>query len=322
MEACICTLFEGNYHFGVSALTNSLFAQGFRGSVYAGYRGQLPSWALGATLNPNLNWEGATTLKVDKDLNIHFLPLVTDYHLTNYKPDFMLKLWDGIAGNVEAMFYFDPDIVLCAPWAFLEKWVNCGVALCEDVNSPLTNNHPIRNAWRKYFRNYGLQLSFKNQIYVNGGFVGVIKRDKSFLSTWKSVQEAMAPAIGGLKHSALAEVAEVPKEADGAFAPFYKTDQDALNANIEAWEGETSLLAKEAMGFINGSTVMYHALDTPKPWNRSQLGSALKGIPPRAVDKEYWKHTNGPIKPYSTSYLRIEKMMIGITVFIGRFYKK
>jgi hypothetical protein len=36
---------------------------------------------------------------------------------------------------------FDPDIVVVTPGVVLKNVVNCGVALCEDVNSPLQKYH-------------------------------------------------------------------------------------------------------------------------------------------------------------------------------------
>src|SRR5690606_17172698 len=117
----------------------------------AGYRGELPDWALNARENPALEWPGGRTLEIGHELQLHFLPLKTNYHLTNYKPDFMIGLWKGPAKQATAMFYFDPDIVLNVPWGLFEKWVLCGVALCEDVNSPMLENYPRRIAWRNIF---------------------------------------------------------------------------------------------------------------------------------------------------------------------------
>ena len=118
MNSSVCTLFEDTYHNGVAALINSLCHQGYQGVVYAGYRGVLPRWALKAQENVSLQWPGSSILEVTQEITVHFLPLNTSYHLTNYKPDFMLKLWDGQAKEVEAIFYFDPDIVVSAPWTF------------------------------------------------------------------------------------------------------------------------------------------------------------------------------------------------------------
>src|SRR5450631_3672108 len=97
MTTAICTLFENNYHYGVAALTNSLYISGYRGAIYAGYRGTLPPWCLNAKENKLLNWPDSKTLEVADGIQIHFLPLNTPYHLANYKPDFMLSLLNGPA---------------------------------------------------------------------------------------------------------------------------------------------------------------------------------------------------------------------------------
>lgn len=321
MISSICTLFEGHYHFGVAGLANSLYYQGYKGSLYAGYRGNLPGWCNSAIVNHDLNWDGARTLTVSQDFCIHFLPLVTDYHFTNYKPDFMLDLLNGPASFVESLFYFDPDIVVTAYWKAFEDWVNCGIALCEDVNSPLAENHPRRAAWRTYFDTKGYTLKFKDCIYSNGGFIGVSVRDKSFLELWKNIQIDMAPRVGGLNRSALSGK-KIPKEERGPFSPFSKTDQDALNAAVEAWDGKVSLLGKEAMAFSAGLSLMPHALGHPKPWQWKPLSQALNGTPPRLVDREYWKAVNGPIITHSAGLVKRRRMFINFAAFIGRFYRR
>ena len=112
MNSAICTLFEGNYHYGVATLSNSLFKQGFRGTIYVGYRGELPNWVLNGKNDPIGKWKEALTLNPVEGMQLVFLPLTTTYSLTNYKPDFMLELWEGAAEMQNALFYFDPDIVV------------------------------------------------------------------------------------------------------------------------------------------------------------------------------------------------------------------
>ena len=321
-KTVVCTLFEGHYHFGVAALSNSLHKNGFRGSIYVGFRGLLPPWAEKAIENSDLGWENGKTLKVCEGMELHFLPLNTNYHLTNYKPDFMLEILAGHAKNAEGIFYFDPDIVLVAPYAFLMEWINCGVAVCEDVNSPLQEFHPRRVAWRRYFKKYDVDLFYKNQIYVNGGFAGVQKRDFYFLNTWKNVQELMGHEIGGLNRSAFKNSDQLEKHLSGDYAPFSNTDQDALNAAIEVYNGNISYTGKAAMSFSNGLSLMPHALGYAKPWRVNPLIKWLKGDKPRRVDKEFWNIVDSPIKVFTSAKVVRMKFLIKILAFLGRFYGK
>lgn len=322
MNAAICTLFEGHYHYGVATLTNSLYKHGFRGTLYVGFRGELPNWALKGKKEVVGQWEEAIVLSPIEGLQLVFLALDTVYSLTNYKPDFMLELWAGPAKNAEALFYFDPDIVVDKPWSCYEEWVNCGVALCEDVNSPIQEFHPRRVGWRNYFKKYNIDLAFKNQIYVNGGFVGLLKKDISFLSLWVLLQEKMATAIGGLENSIfLNQTYNSSILKMEGFQIFDKSDQDALNATIEAYTGNISYLGKEGMGFESFDAIMFHAIGSPKPWKANYVLRAIQGRPPRNVDNCFWNNGNYPILIYSKLEIFQKKCRIKIAKGIGRFYK-
>jgi hypothetical protein len=321
MKSAICTLFEGHYHYGVATLSNSLFKQGFRGTVYVGYRGALPQWILKGRRESIGKWKEAITLTPISGLELVFLFLDTTYSLTNYKPDFMLELWEGPAGEADALFYFDPDIVITNPWTCFEEWVNCGIAVCEDINSPFQEFHPRRVGWRDYFKNHHITLQFKNQIYVNGGFLGLSKKDLSFLVLWIKLQESMGEAIGGLENSIFSNQSHNSTilKREG-FQIFDKSDQDALNATIEAYNGTMSYMGKEGMGFRPGNSSMFHSLGSNKPWTVNYLLRAMNGRPPRAVDVSYWKNTNYPILAHSKWQILIKEISIKMAKFIGRFY--
>lgn len=321
MKSVACTLFESNYHFGVAALFNSLYKEGFRGDFYAGYRGELPQWSLSATRNSALNWDGAKTLEVAEGVKLHLMPVTSTYHLTNYKPDFMLQLLQGPAADADSIFYFDPDVVVSRPWSMFTEWINCGVALCEDINSPLPQYHPRRIAWRTYFEKYGLCLKFKESFYANGGFIGLSLLNFNFLTLWKRVQEAMSFEIGGL-HNSMFENANLLEKVGGAFSPFAKTDQDALNATVEAYTDRVSFVPKDGMGFIPGIQLMHHALGTPKPWHWKPISQAFAGISPRQVDRLYWQSVAGPIVINSKYQIQQQNVAMQIAAAIGRFYSK
>ncbi len=322
MQAVACTLFEHSYHYGIACLVNSLYKHGFRGHFYAGYRGPLPAWASGARSSEHLPWPGMSTLHVAGDVQLHFLPLKTDYHLTNYKPDFMLKLWDLLGSETGAMFYFDPDIIVVRPWQMFTEWTRCGVALCEDVNSPLPRHHPRREAWRAFYEKSGIRLRFKDAIYANGGFIGLSYARRDFLQLWQSVQEKMGAGIGGLGRSMFTSAAEL-ETAGGAFFPFAKTDQDALNATVEAYDHQVSFVCKDGMGFGEGVQLMHHALGTPKPWDWKPFSRMIAGYPPRPADRVYWDTMQtGPIRTHHGSSVYRRRAAIRIAVAVGRFYRR
>ncbi len=324
MRSVICTLFEGHYHYGLAVLTNSLYRNGYRGHLFVGYKGNLPPWATLAKNNTTLLWEGGKTLLVAEGLQLHFLPVESNYSLTNYKPDFMLRLWDGLASDTEQMFYFDPDIVIVRSWLLFEEWATCGVAVSEDANSPLSKFHPRRVAWRRYFMQKEIALNYKEGIYVNGGFVGLSLENKNFLNIWKEIQETMAPLIGGLDQSIFKKgPITLLEKAGGPFMPFLKTDQDALNATIEAAPQDISFMGKEGMGFDNGGYIlMYHAVGRQKPWRWQTMRQSIAGKPPRKVDVEFWNFANGPIVAMSKGIIYRRKMAIKIAAGIGRLYRK
>ena len=322
MNSVICTVFEGHYHHGVAALSNSLFKNGFRGTIYIGFRGLLPTWILKGKSTTIGKWNDAIILNPGNGIELIFLPLLTSYSLTNYKPDFMLELWDGPAKDADALFYFDPDIIILDSWTCFEQWVHCGVTVCEDINSPLQEFHPRRQGWRNYFKKYNFELKFVNQIYVNGGFVGLLKKDISFLSLWIKLQESMSDSIGGLNNSIFSnQVHESTIRRIPGFQYFDKSDQDALNATIEVFKGNISYLGKEGMGFIAGEATMFHALGSLKPWKTNHFRRFYNGRIPRKEDVAYWENSTNPFLAHSKIEIRKKQIAIKIFKLLGRFYK-
>ena len=295
--AAICTLFEGSYHYGVGALVNSLYAHGFRGVVWAGYRGALPPWA-----TPVIDSSAYSEFHVADGCLIRFVKLQTDRHLTNYKPVFLLDLWKNYCPEANALFYFDPDIVVKCAWSFFEEWVEYGVALCEDVNSPMPSTHPIRHAWRRFCEGRGVPLLREMDAYVSGGFVGLGRKSAAILDTWKMLIEALEGETGNLKQLGF---------RDRPFA-FYNGDQDVLNMTIMSSSEPLSLVGKEGMDFTVGGYTMSHAAGGAKPWRKRMLASALRGIAPSLPDKAYWQNVSHPIRLYSASAMFLHRCdMIG-----------
>lgn len=321
MTIAICTLFEKDYHHGVAALINSLVRSGFAGKVYAGFRGPVPGWAAAAKRQPVGSWPGARELEVTADCSLVLLPLDTPAHFTNIKPDFMLQLFSEAAFGIDYLFYLDPDICLVQKWQYLADWATCGVALCEDVNSPLGEHDPRRIGWRRYFGKRGISLSFRSSAYVNGGCVGVARADLHFLENWQVLIQHMAAIIGDLR---TAKIEGGQRFQQSGFASCFDcSDQDALNATVEM-TGETcySILPRAAMGFVTGALVMPHALGPRKPWRRKFLREALAAWSPTIADRVFWINVDGPLHSMSGSQVSMKRLTLRVAGAMARLYSR
>lgn len=317
MKCVVCTFFEHHYHFGAAVLVNSLCHAGYEGTVYAGFRGPLPPWAQSRAKQLG---EGEWEMDVTPRVRIVFLELKTTAHFTNYKPDFLLQV--EARGDSEAAIYCDPDIVLTGKWSFLEEWLTCGIALCEDVNSPLSRNHPRRIGWRRFFAPLGVELQFQGPEYANGGYVGLQWKHRKFLLTWQKFIGRIAEAIGGMDVAGISGGRALSGQAGFANC-LDKSDQDALNATVEAHpEIPASFLGPAAMGFAAGAPILPHALGQRKPWRRHYVREALGGRPPHAVDKAFWKYVDGPIQPFPPAQVWFRRLTLSFGSALGRFMKR
>jgi hypothetical protein len=317
MSSAVCTLFEGDYHYGVGALANSLYANGFRGTIYAGYRGQLPPWVTEAEvrsqtsdLRPQTS-ENITDFSPAHGLTLRFIPVTTTIHLTNYKPDFMLELWEKHCPQAAELFYFDPDIVVRFPWSFFEEWASDAVAMCEDVNSPMPSSHPKRNAWRRLLTSKGLEFKNRPEIYVNGGFVALPATHKEFLKLWSRIIIQMGEA--GVDLNAISTANDYR---------FWNNDQDAMNIASMVTNCPTSTAGKDGMGFTPCNSFMLHALGAGKPWQVSFFGQFLSGKRITPAQREYWEFVTAPIALFTPMKIAFIWAEIKITTFGSRFYGK
>jgi hypothetical protein len=311
----VCTLYEGHYHFGVAALVNSLYNHGFRGTFFIGYRGSLPPWCQATYVSgKDTLWPaGCYIYNVAEGMDLHFLPVDTTYHLTNYKAQFMLELIAGPAQDAKGIAYFDPDIIIRCRWTFFEKWMSHGVALVHEiVHNDMPETHPVRLEWKRVITKINRVPKRRIHSYINGGFCGVIKENNDFIKVWA---ELINIAV---------DIYKADPKAFSSFDrtyPFWSIDQDAINISAMCCDAPISEMGPDGMDFIYSGWVMSHAVGTPKPWKKNfLLSSILKAIPPTIADRTYWSNVSGPISPFSKSAINVKQFSMLISRFISRFY--
>lgn len=309
MKTAICTLYERDYHYGVGVLSNSLYQNGFRGVIWVGYRGVLPPWAA-----PISNQQGYQEFEVASGCVMRFVKITTYKFLANYKPDFMLELLDHYAPEIDALFYFDPDIVNKREWKFYEQWVKYGITLCEDWYDHMPTNHPYRFMWMELAQKHGFTCQRELNCYYNSGFIGLPRTEKGILSVWQKLLEMFEiEGLVDLKRFQL---------TNGY--PYFQSDQCVLNLALMVSNYPLSTVSCRGMDF-GGITLdlMSHASGGQiKPWRKSLFKSALGGIAPSLTDKAYWLCACVPIPVYSPQQQFWKKFEMRCASAIGRFIRR
>ncbi len=300
-ETVICTLFEGNYHFGVGALVNSLYAWGYRGVIYAGYRGALPPWS-----------KGQEVFSAMKDLEIRFLKTETQVHFTFCKAAILQRVLDTEAPEASAVVYVDPDIVLNCRWEVIRDWVEDRVALCQDVNWNCHRSHPLRRDWDRHLNPHGIYPRHETDYYFNAGFIGVARSQRAFINSLQQVIDVMITLSGNgqsLEHQ------------DQSYC-FHKGDQDALNITADIFPEKISAMGPEAMDFVPGGHTMSHAVGSLKPWQNAFMKSAFDGRAPSKADKLFFDHVSAPIALFTSEELASKRLQLRVAAAIGRLIRR
>lgn len=302
----VCTLAEGHYFTGAAALLNSLVAAGFVGEFVIGYRGALPGWldAL-APVEPGRLWRVTPSVQ----LRLHEMP--GQWHLNNLKPAFISRIFDELHPDARFVWYLDTDIVVTGEWSTMTRWAGHGAVLVHDVsNSFMSPHHVFRRAWEALAAKRGYECREMTG-YVNGGCIGLSRETAEFARVWLDLMRGLEDE--GVDMSLI--------KFEGGRIEFAKMDQDMLNATVMATTVPLALLGYEAMGvYPRHGSILPHAMFDRKPWVRPYVLDALRGIPPGRAHLAFWKHVDGPVRPFGTWGLRRKRLFLFIARLISLFH--
>lgn len=296
----VVTLAEKDYIKGALVLCNSLIRNGFEGNILIGYRSfdNMPIGPLS---------------KLRKHPFVQWLRIDTPLHFTNYKPQFMLRVLQACP-ECSKLTYIDPDIVLNAPFAWINSWSDTGPAVCGDVNWQMPRYHPTRKQWIKLI---SFEVNHQLDNYYNAGFLSLRRQDIGFLQLWSALIEEY-----GATNIPLDSMGNIGDwRTGGRWQPFFAPDQDALNVALMAWSGPITTLGPDIMSFT-GFGELPHAIGSNKPWDKNYILEAIKGRPPRHVDKLFWLYADKPLPLTSRLRLVYISIILRITSFFSRFYSQ
>jgi hypothetical protein len=303
----VCTLWEGDYHKGLAALVNSLATKGFRGTVWAGYRGTLPEWSGAADRSAERH-----VLSLPIGIEIVFIRIDGELHLSHYKPIWCLRILNELDPQSSGVYYFDPDIFVLTRWSFFEEWLQFGIACCEDHHLPMNPNHPMARRWQNFAKSGGFEIKHPANATMNSGLVGVARESASFLDTWQAVIEH------GHRSFTLATELKSGERAD----LIHNIDQDAFNIASLVAEQPLSPTGIDGMAFDRGEWLTLHATGT-KPWRRRVIRDLIANgsVPDRAM-RLYWQFADGPLHAETAGRVRLHRWLIPLTALLGRFYRR
>lgn len=301
-QIALCTLYEGDYHYGLAALANSLFHSGFSGTLWAGTQGGRPPWYNGGASNET---------KLSNGMTIRFVDIETPYHFSHYKPWWMQDVLTVHAPESTYVAYFDPDIVVKAPWDFFHGWIERGIAVVGDYYEQIAESHLFRLHWREHAQKRGHETVRKLDRYFNGGFVGARRDQTDFLKVW-------ADLLSGLPDLGLPIDQLLPASK---LHPFQMTDQDMLNAALECGDWQLATLPPSAMD-LRGEVgqVMCHMTPGAKPWRCGYFMGQRRWRQRAHASRIYWQNVAGPIVPYGKRELIARRLDQRFATLFGRLY--
>jgi hypothetical protein len=302
----ICTLWEKDYHKGLATFVNSLVRIGYRGRVWAGYRGALPDWAAAGRIEAE-----RCILSPAEGVELVFCKVDVDIHFTQYKASWMMRVLTELEPTAQGIYYFDPDMFILARWSFFEQWLRYGIAVCEDQSYPLNHAHPLVRSWQEYAGNLGYMNWRPPDVYANGGLLGIPRDCQSFLTEWQNLLDAMQRDFG------LRNVMKTGTRTE----IFHQTDQDALALATGISSHPVSWVGLDGMGFGRGEWLTLHAFS--KPWRRRIFRDWLvEGHRPDAALRHYWALAAGPIRVEPQGRVRRHRLYIPLAAFLARFYSR
>lgn len=304
-----CAVGDGDFHYGVAALANSLVRSGFEGTLWVGHRGPEPPWA-GSARDDR---PGVRRMDAAPGVSVAFFRVEGDGLLAAHKPRALLRVLDELAPDVRRLFFFDADIVVKGAWDVFEDWAADGVALCLDIcDTYMLPGHPKRRAWARMLERRGFPVREVTG-HFNSGFLGIGRAHASLLEVWARLVEAL-PEEGRPAHV---------RRFRSRASPLHFMDQDMLNAAAMGCDVPLSPIGPEAMdaAFPYGPW-MAHAYWRAKPWKRDYLKDALRGHPPDKAHAVFWEHFDGPIRPFPDAELRRRRLALRAARLIGRFYAR